>query len=45
MPVPDGIISTSTGPVDPETVEFAEAILAVEDDERLVEIIEEVIEE
>lgn len=42
MPVPHGVISTSEGPVDPlESVELAEALSTVEDDERLVEIIEE----
>ena len=39
MPVPEGIISTSTGPVDPEAVEFAEAVLKL-DDENLVEAID-----
>jgi hypothetical protein len=39
MPTPEGVISTSTGPVEPE-VELAEALSAVEDDKRLVEIIE-----
>jgi len=36
-PVPEGIISTSTGPVDP--TEFAEAVLEL-DDEKLIEAIE-----
>lgn len=40
MPVPSGVISTSEGPVDPSAVELAEAVLAVEDDEKLVEIVE-----
>jgi hypothetical protein len=48
MPVPGGeITSTQTWGLTqekPEEVELAEAIIAVEDDERLVEIIEEVVE-
>ena len=41
-PVPEGIISTSTGPA--EATEFAEAVLEL-DDESLVEAIEEAVEE
>ena len=42
MPVPEGVITTSALWEEPtQQVELAEAMAAVEDDERLVEIIEE----
>ena len=42
MPTPEGIISTSTGPVDTTSVELAEELLEVKDDEVLIEVIERV---